>query len=193
MGETERKLFVQDTNIHLHEPFALDSFQELDIVTPTTVPENPNRSKNGEHDGARNAEIGQHESGKAFSDKAGDNRILSRVWFLQKKKTLRSVIRGTKNINTTMHTRGAGVLYIEDTRTDQITDNFQYFTPKNQQRPRHFSTRVTAVDSNEIIPRTMTHGSMMHRKAWDISSKNIKREKYHRPVQTLETTHELVV
>ncbi len=37
MGDTDRKLFVLDTNILLHEPFAIFSFQEHDVVIPMTV------------------------------------------------------------------------------------------------------------------------------------------------------------
>lgn len=45
MGETNRKLFVLDTNILLHEPFAIFSFQEHDVVIPMTVLEELDRIK----------------------------------------------------------------------------------------------------------------------------------------------------
>ncbi|MEZ9929531.1 PIN domain-containing protein, partial [Vibrio breoganii] len=32
MGDSERKIFVLDTNILLHEPHAIYSFQEHDVV-----------------------------------------------------------------------------------------------------------------------------------------------------------------
>ncbi len=45
MGDTDRKLFVLDTNILLHEPFAIFSFQEHDVVIPMTVLEELDRIK----------------------------------------------------------------------------------------------------------------------------------------------------
>lgn len=45
MGDTDRKLFVLDTNILLHEPLAIYSFQEHDVVVPMTVLQNSTKSK----------------------------------------------------------------------------------------------------------------------------------------------------
>lgn len=57
MGETNRKLFVLDTNILLHEPFAIFSFQEHDVVIPMTVLEELDRIKDSKRDVARDARI----------------------------------------------------------------------------------------------------------------------------------------
>ena len=57
MGDTDRKLFVLDTNILLHEPFAIYSFQEHDVVIPMTVLEELDRIKDSKRDVARDARV----------------------------------------------------------------------------------------------------------------------------------------
>ena len=124
MGDTDRKLFVLDTNILLHEPLAIYSFQEHDVVIPMTVLEELDRIKDSKRDVARDARVAiraleamfkdatpdeisegipisknteatgniailadfeLQETVKAFADKAGDNRILNSVLYLQNK------------------------------------------------------------------------------------------------------------
>ena len=57
MGDTDRKLFVLDTNILLHEPFAIYSFKEHDVVIPMTVLEELDRIKDSKRDVARDARV----------------------------------------------------------------------------------------------------------------------------------------
>ena len=57
MGDTDRKLFVLDTNILLHEPLAIFSFQEHDVVIPMTVLEELDRIKDSKRDVARDARV----------------------------------------------------------------------------------------------------------------------------------------
>ncbi len=57
MGDTDRKLFVLDTNILLHEPLAIYSFQEHDVVVPMTVLEELDRIKDSKRDVARDARV----------------------------------------------------------------------------------------------------------------------------------------
>ena len=57
MGDTDRKLFVLDTNILLHEPLAIYSFQEHDVVIPMTVLEELDRIKDSKRDVARDARV----------------------------------------------------------------------------------------------------------------------------------------
>ncbi len=121
MGDADRKFFVLDTNILLHEPFAIYSFQEHDVVIPMTVLEELDRIKDSKRDVARDARVAIRaledifkdatpdqiaegivvgkeggsgtvsiladyeikETVQAFSDKAGDNRILNAVLYLQ--------------------------------------------------------------------------------------------------------------
>lgn len=52
-----RKIFVLDTNILLHEPHAIYSFQEHDVVIPMTVLEELDRIKDSKRDVARDARV----------------------------------------------------------------------------------------------------------------------------------------
>ncbi|WP_413478203.1 PhoH family protein [Vibrio hibernica] len=55
--KSSRKLFVLDTNILLHEPHAIYSFQEHDVVIPMTVLEELDRIKDSKRDVARDARV----------------------------------------------------------------------------------------------------------------------------------------
>ena len=57
MGEIERKCYILDTNILLHEPFAIYSFHEHDVVIPMTVLEELDRIKDSKRDVARDARV----------------------------------------------------------------------------------------------------------------------------------------
>lgn len=146
MGNTDRKLFVLDTNILLHEPLAIYSFQEHDVVVPMTVLEELDRIKDSKRDVARDARVAiralealfkdatpdeisegipisrekedtghiailadyeLQETVKAFADKAGDNRILNAVIYLQNKRAPREVVLITKDINMRLRAKGA--------------------------------------------------------------------------------------
>ena len=72
MGETNRKLFVLDTNILLHEPFAIFSFQEHDVVIPMTVLEELDRIKDSKRDVARDARIAIRALEDLFRDATPD-------------------------------------------------------------------------------------------------------------------------
>ncbi|MFG0773774.1 PhoH family protein [Vibrio plantisponsor] len=253
MGDTDRKLFVLDTNILLHEPLAIYSFQEHDVVIPMTVLEELDRIKDSKRDVARDARVAiralenlfhdatpdeisegipftkqssatgtisiladydVHESVKAFTDKEGDNRILNAVLHLQNKRAPRSVVLITKDINMRLRAKGAGVRYVEDYRTDQLIDDVQYLTKGFQTRPGNFwddidnvdsyalegktyhkldrepfeptyinqyvideesdfAARVETISEDKITLLDKSRERMMHRKAWDITPKNI--------------------
>ncbi len=81
-----------------------------------------------------------NETVKAFTDKEGDNRILNAVLYLQAQRTPRAVVLVTKDINMRLRAKGAGVLYVEDYRTDQLIDDIQYLTKGFQTRPGSFGT-----------------------------------------------------
>ncbi|MBE3666286.1 phosphate starvation-inducible protein PhoH [Vibrio navarrensis] len=299
MGDTDRKLFVLDTNILLHEPFAIYSFKEHDVVIPMTVLEELDRIKDSKRDVARDARVAiraledlfrdatpdeisegipvsgegnshgtiailadfeLQETVKAFADKAGDNRILNAVLYLQNKRAPREVVLVTKDINMRLRAKGAGVRFVEDYRTDQLIDDIQYLTKGFQQREgdfwqnvdqvesrtlggrtyhtldrapfdptfinqyvideeSDFAGRVAEIDGDKLTLLDISRERMMHRRAWDISPKNIyqamaldalldptidlviltgaagsgktgvKREKHLRSVQTLESSH----
>lgn len=253
MGDTDRKLFVLDTNILLHEPLAIYSFQEHDVVVPMTVLEELDRIKDSKRDVARDARVAiralealfkeatpdeisegipinrdkEHtghisiladfelqETVKAFADKAGDNRILNAVLYLQNKRAPREVVLITKDINMRLRAKGAGVRFVEDYRTDQLIDDVQYLTKGFQQVEGDFWSNVEQVETKNLAGRTyhildrkpfeptyinqyvideqsdfagrveeitpekitlkdLSRERMMHRRAWDITPKNI--------------------
>ncbi|SHO54888.1 PhoH family protein [Vibrio quintilis] len=253
MGDTERKLFVLDTNILLHEPLAIYSFQEHDVVIPMTVLEELDKIKDSKRDVARDARVairalesifhdatpdeisegipisgtGSHsgtisiladfelqETVKAFADKAGDNRILNAVLYIQNKRAPRPVVLVTKDINMRLRAKGAGVLHVEDYRTDQLIDDIQYLTKGFQKCAGKFWDLVSEVESynldgttyhtldkepleptfinqflidedsdfvaqvhniegEKLTLKDMSRERMMHRKAWDITPKNV--------------------
>ncbi len=189
MGDTDRKLFVLDTNILLHEPFAIYSFQEHDVVIPMTVLEELDRIKDSKRDVARDARVAiraledifrdatpdeiseginfsteldatgtisiladfeLQETVKAFADKAGDNRILNGVLYLQNKRAPREVVLVTKDINMRLRAKGAGVRFVEDYRTDQLIDDVQYLTKGFQQCEGEFWSNVDQVESYSL-------------------------------------------
>ncbi|HGS4814352.1 TPA: PhoH family protein [Vibrio cholerae] len=193
MGDTDRKLFVLDTNILLHEPLAIYSFKEHDVVIPMTVLEELDRIKDSKRDVARDARVAiralEHlfhdatpeeitegiplskqegatgtisiladyeldETVKAFTDKEGDNRILNAVLYLQAQRTPRAVVLVTKDINMRLRAKGAGVLYVEDYRTDQLIDDIQYLTKGFQSRPGSFWESVEDVASYTLGGKT---------------------------------------
>ncbi|EQA7393289.1 PhoH family protein [Vibrio cholerae] len=193
MGDTARKLFVLDTNILLHEPLAIYSFKEHDVVIPMTVLEELDRIKDSKRDVARDARVAiralEHlfhdatpeeitegiplskqegatgtisiladyeldETVKAFTDKEGDNRILNAVLYLQAQRTPRAVVLVTKDINMRLRAKGAGVLYVEDYRTDQLIDDIQYLTKGFQTRPGSFWDSVEDVASYTLGGKT---------------------------------------
>ncbi|EJL6589611.1 PhoH family protein [Vibrio cholerae] len=193
MGDTDRKLFVLDTNILLHEPLAIYSFKEHDVVIPMTVLEELDRIKDSKRDVARDARVAiralEHlfhdatpeeitegiplskqegatgtisiladyeldETVKAFTDKEGDNRILNAVLYLQTQRAPRAVVLVTKDINMRLRAKGAGVLYVEDYRTDQLIDDIQYLTKGFQTRPGSFWDSVEDVASYTLGGKT---------------------------------------
>ena len=95
-------------------------------------------SKNTEATGniAILADFELQETVKAFADKAGDNRILNSVLYLQNKRAPREVTLVTKDINMRLRAKGAGVRFVDDYRTDQLIDDVQYILPKAFSKPR---------------------------------------------------------
>ncbi|MEZ9230015.1 PhoH family protein [Vibrio amylolyticus] len=72
MTDTDRKLFVLDTNILLHEPFAIYSFQEHDVLIPMTVLEELDRIKDSKRDVARDARVAIRALEDLFRDATPD-------------------------------------------------------------------------------------------------------------------------
>ncbi|GAA4889301.1 PhoH family protein [Ferrimonas pelagia] len=57
MVQAEKKLFVLDTNVLLHEPLAIYSFDEHDVVVPMTVLEELDQIKDRKKDVSRDARV----------------------------------------------------------------------------------------------------------------------------------------
>jgi PhoH-like ATPase len=57
MDKDDRKLFVLDTNVLLHEPLAIYSFKEHDVVVPMTVLEELDQIKDRKSDISRDARV----------------------------------------------------------------------------------------------------------------------------------------
>ncbi|MFD2176439.1 PhoH family protein [Veronia pacifica] len=194
MGDGDRKFFVLDTNILLHEPFAIYSFQEHDVVIPMTVLEELDRIKDSKRDIARDArvairaledifkdatpdqitkgmKVGKEggtgtvsiladfeikETVQAFADKAGDNRILNAVLYLQTKRSPRKVVLVTKDINMRLRAKGAGVRFVEDYRSDQLIDDVSLLSKGFQVFKGGFWDQVVACET-ENSGRTTLH------------------------------------
>lgn len=194
MGETGRKIFLIDTNILLHEPLAIYSFQEHDVVIPMTVLEELDRIKDSKRDVARDARVAiraleklfqnappediakgvkvdpnneasghisiladfqLQETVKAFADKAGDNRILNAVLYLQKKSAPREVVLITKDINMRLRAKGAGVKHVEDYRTDQLIEDVRYLTKGFQTVSGDFWNNIDEVQTQNLAGVTL--------------------------------------
>ncbi|MBD1576326.1 PhoH family protein [Vibrio sp. S11_S32] len=69
---SSRKIFVLDTNILLHEPHAIYSFQEHDVVIPMTVLEELDRIKDSKRDVARDARVAIRGLEAIFHDATPD-------------------------------------------------------------------------------------------------------------------------
>ncbi|MDD1781633.1 PhoH family protein [Enterovibrio sp. ZSDZ35] len=214
MGDAERKFFVLDTNILLHEPFAIYSFQEHDVVIPMTVLEELDRIKDSKRDVARDARVAIRaledifkdatpeqisegivvgkegstgtvsifadfeikETVQAFADKAGDNRILNAVLYLQEKRAPRTVVLVTKDINMRLRAKGAGVRYVEDYRTDQLIDDVKLLTKGFQVVEGSFWDQVGQVESQtsgrstlHTMPRDMIDNTFVNQYILDES------------------------
>lgn len=68
MGDASRKFYVLDTNILLHEPLAIYSFQEHDVVIPMTVLEELDRIKDSKRDISRDARVAIRALEDIFKD-----------------------------------------------------------------------------------------------------------------------------
>lgn len=169
MEQDDRKLFVLDTNVLLHEPLAIYSFKEHDVVVPMTVLEELDQIKDRKRDVSRDARVAiraledilggditpeQIINGvplplrEGHTDVSGtlsifpdhqieftigslpgdnnDNRIINTALHLQQQYHPRTVVLVTKDINMRLKAKGAGMLLVEDYRTDQLIDDIRF-------------------------------------------------------------------
>ena len=68
MESDDRKLYVLDTNVLLHEPLAIYSFQEHDVIVPMTVLEELDNIKDRQKDVSREARVAIRTMEDVFRD-----------------------------------------------------------------------------------------------------------------------------
>ncbi|WP_394134676.1 PhoH family protein [Shewanella algae] len=171
MEQDDRKLFVLDTNVLLHEPLAIYSFKEHDVVVPMTVLEELDQIKDRKRDVSRDARVAIRAledilggkttpeqiikgvplpSREGHTDATGtlaifpdhqieftigslpgdnnDNSIINTALHLQNQYEPRTVVLVTKDINMRLKAKGAGILLVEDYRTDQLIDDIRFLS-----------------------------------------------------------------
>ncbi|HHQ4767214.1 TPA: PhoH family protein [Aeromonas veronii] len=72
MDNTDRKLFILDTNVLLHEPLAIYSFKERDVLIPMTVLEELDNIKDRNKDVSRDARVAIRALEDVFRDATPD-------------------------------------------------------------------------------------------------------------------------
>lgn len=185
----ERKLFVLDTNVLLHEPLSIYSFQEHDIVIPMTVLEELDNIKDRQKDVSREARfairtledvfrdaspeqivsgvclapksgedacsgyisiVSDHHipgADEIFTSKEADNRIINLALYLQKTRIDREVVLVTKDINMRLKAKGAGLVHVEDYRTDQLIDDVKLLAKGFQKIDGSFWEKIGDVET----------------------------------------------
>ena len=68
MGHEDKKVYILDTNVLLHEPLAIYSFQEHDVIIPMTVLEELDHIKDRRKDVSRDARIAIRAIDEALKD-----------------------------------------------------------------------------------------------------------------------------
>jgi PhoH-like ATPase len=111
----ERKLFVLDTNVLLHEPLSIYSFQEHDIVIPMTVLEELDNIKDRQKDVSREARVAIRTLEDVFRD-ATPEQITSGICLSD--KTSGASCCGLISIFSDLHLPGG-----EETFTSKEADN----------------------------------------------------------------------
>ncbi|SQH74970.1 PhoH family protein [Shewanella benthica] len=79
MEQDDRKLFVLDTNVLLHEPLAIYSFKENDVVVPMTVLEELDQIKDRKRDVSRDARVAIRALEDILGGKTTPEQILQGV------------------------------------------------------------------------------------------------------------------
>jgi len=195
--QNENIIYILDTNILLHEPFAFLSFQEHDVVVPMTVLEELDSIKDRRKDVSRDARVAiraledilkdatpeevlsgvqlpqnndENPSGclsiindyslektaQILSFNENDNRIINAALYLQTQNSNKKIVLVTKDINMRLKAKGAGLMHVEDYRTDQLIDDIKFLTKGFHEFQGDFWQQVKACDS-ETEGRNTTH------------------------------------
>ena len=75
MDNTDRKLFILDTNVLLHEPLAIYSFKEHDVLIPMTVLEELDNIKDRNKDVSRDARVAIRALEDVLKDASPDQML----------------------------------------------------------------------------------------------------------------------
>lgn len=183
------KIYVLDTNILLHEPNALFSFNEHDVIVPMTVLEELDQIKDRHKDVSRDARVairtiedifsqtksdeilsgvpiprsgeGELASGtlaifpdhqlKRHDDSLpgdeNDNKIINAALHLQQLHSPRTVVLVTKDINMRLKAKGAGVVKVEDYRSDQVVSDVRFLSKGYQKIEGDFWQNISSCDT----------------------------------------------
>ncbi|WP_438864739.1 PhoH family protein [Neptunicella sp.] len=187
---SESKIYVLDTNILLHEPFAFLSFKENDVIVPMTVLEELDYIKDSKKDVSRDARVSIRamedtlhnatpeeivagvslkglgsgdaaptgrlsifadynltETQSVFTSNENDNRIINAALHLQANRLDQQVVLVTKDINMRLKAKGAGMVHVEDYRTDQLISDIKYLCKGFHHFEGDFWQKVKSVDS----------------------------------------------
>lgn len=173
ISSAQKKQFILDTNVLIHDPSALFNFKEHDVVVPMTVLEELDHikdSQKGNHlqvsrearlaiqhiDKVVNGhspeqlrvgipigeglgmlrvvmELNRHDASVInlpdIDVSIPDNRIIMASLFLTKTTANTQTVLVTKDINMRLKAKAAGVMYVEDYRTDQVLSDIDYLSP----------------------------------------------------------------
>jgi PhoH-like ATPase len=198
MGQEDKILYILDTNVLLHEPLAIYSFQEHDVMVPMTVLEELDQIKDRHRDISRDARVAiraiddalrdatpeqiisgvqlataNSEAGTAaghlsiFADHAlpqvkehlpggaNDNQIINTALYLQNERKPQKVVLVTKDINMRLKAKGAGLMHVEDYRTDQLISDVSMLAKGFQEIEGNFWEQVsdceTSTDGRDTI------------------------------------------
>lgn len=84
---------------------------------------------------------------QVFTSNENDNRIINAALHLQAMKTPRQIVLVTKDINMRLKAKGAGLLHVEDYRTDQLISDIKYLSKGYHTFSGEFWKNVKTVDS----------------------------------------------
>lgn len=87
------------------------------------------------------------QSGHPLPGEANDNRIINTALYLQQVEAPDVTVLVTKDINMRLKAKGAGVIYVEDYRNDQLLDDIQLLTKGYDQLKGDFWSHVKDCES----------------------------------------------
>lgn len=96
------------------------------------------------------------QSGHPLPGEANDNRIINTALYIQQVESPDITVLVTKDINMRLKAKGAGVIYVEDYRNDQLLDDIQLLTKGYAELEGDFWSHVKDCES-EAAGRDAIH------------------------------------